>query len=141
MVKQYEIYWVVLDPTLGSEINKIFQVHTAMTQRAHLAAKETVIVGIVHVHTIFIEEVEFQDAERIFIPDHLSQSPWKKCFAISFPLYRRWINNAIVHIKHLEILFAQVRSIAFENREQLLGCNAVWNVPIRIDQEISDGTF
>jgi mRNA interferase MazF len=23
MVKQYEIYWVVLDPTLGSEINKI----------------------------------------------------------------------------------------------------------------------
>lgn len=23
MVKQYEIYWVALDPTLGSEINKI----------------------------------------------------------------------------------------------------------------------
>lgn len=23
MVKQYEIYWIVLDPTLGSEINKI----------------------------------------------------------------------------------------------------------------------
>ncbi|MDD5150973.1 MAG: type II toxin-antitoxin system PemK/MazF family toxin [Flavobacterium sp.] len=23
MVRQYEIYWVVLDPTLGSEINKI----------------------------------------------------------------------------------------------------------------------
>ena len=23
MVKQYEIYWVILDPTLGSEINKI----------------------------------------------------------------------------------------------------------------------
>ena len=23
MVKQYEIYWVTLDPTLGSEINKI----------------------------------------------------------------------------------------------------------------------
>jgi mRNA interferase MazF len=23
MVKQYEIYWVVLDPTLGSEINKV----------------------------------------------------------------------------------------------------------------------
>lgn len=23
MVKQYEIYWIILDPTLGSEINKI----------------------------------------------------------------------------------------------------------------------
>ncbi|QBN20223.1 type II toxin-antitoxin system PemK/MazF family toxin [Flavobacterium nackdongense] len=23
MVKQYQIYWVILDPTLGSEINKI----------------------------------------------------------------------------------------------------------------------